>query len=241
MLFVLYLFPALVDLLVGSFFFVGTVRLAQSGASAVAVGAVLAVWSLCYMLASLLSGRLAGRATYVPMVLAVCAFMCLASLAFILVPALGAVFAIIAVFGATVGFFFPPYMVFMKDVATGVEQGLHVSAAEYTLAWSLGLGAGPFIAGFLWKAVGWQWVFALDTLLLARRGHHAAPAPHAAADPVASPRRPDLARVGWLAGGSLLLVLAAVRGLFPSAAVVARITEAHRASSSQPSALGRLP
>jgi len=235
MLFVLYLFPALVDLLSGSFFFVATVRIAQSGASAVVVGAVLTVWGLCYTLASLLSGRLAHRASYIPMVLAACVLMCLASLACIILPSIGAIFALMAVFGVAVGFFFPPYQVFMKDVATGVERSLHVSAAEYTFAWSLGLAAGPFIAGFLWRTVGWQWVFALDallalltgagTLLLARQGHHEAPATPLAADPAESAGKPDMARVGWLVGGALVLVLAAVRGLFPSAAVVARITE----------------
>jgi MFS family permease len=238
MLFVLYLFPALVDLLAGSFFFVASVRVAQSGASAVVVGAVLTVWGFCYTLTSLLSGRLANRASYIPMLLAACAVMALASLAFILVPGIAAMFAIMAILGIAVGFFYPPYQVFMRDVATGVERGLHVSAAEYTFAWSLGLAAGPFIAGFLWKTVGWQWVFALDaflalltgagTLLFARRGYHAAPAPRAAAEPSAGAPagRPDMARVGWLAGGALILMLSAVRGLFPSAAVVERISEA---------------
>jgi MFS family permease len=236
MLFVLYLFPALVDLLAGSFFFVASVRVAQSGASAVVVGAVLTVWGFCYTLTSLLSGRLANRASYIPMLLAACAVMALASLAFILVPGIAAMFAIMAILGIAVGFFYPPYQVFMRDVATGVERGLHVSAAEYTFAWSLGLAAGPFIAGFLWRTVGWQWVFALDaiialltgagTWLLARRGYHAASEPHADVEPVSTANRPDMARVGWLAGGALILMLSAVRGLFPSAAVAARIPEA---------------
>lgn len=234
--FVLYLFPALVDLMAGSFFFVATVRIAQSGASAVVVGAVLTVWGLCYTLASLASGRLAHRGSYIPMLLAACAGMGLCAIAFLVVPGIAAMFALMAVLGVAVGFYYPPFQVFMKDVATGAERGLHVSAAEYTVAWSLGLAAGPFIAGFLWKAAGWQWVFVLDallaaiagagTLLLARRGYHAPPRGTAPADPDPSTARPDMARVGWLAGGALVLVLAAVRGLFPSAAVARQIPEA---------------
>ena len=93
-----------------------------------------------------------------------------------------------AVFGVATGMFFPAYLVFTKDVANGVRRSLHVSAAEYTFAWSLGLAAGPFIAGFLWRTVGWQWVFALDallaaitgvvTLLVVRGGHHEVAAAH---------------------------------------------------------------
>jgi MFS family permease len=234
MLFLLYLAPALVDLLVGSFFFVATVRMAQSGANAVVVSAVLTVWGLCYMLMSLAAGRIARRLPPAAMVIAGCALMVVACAAFVLVPTLTAIYGIMAVFGVATGLFFPAYLVFTKDVANGVRRSLHVSAAEYTFAWSLGLAAGPFIAGYLWRTIGWQWVFALDallaavtvtlTLLLVRRGHHEVAAVR---DPDLddSTRRPDLAKVGWLAAGALLLALAAVRGLFPSAAVAREIPE----------------
>ena len=235
MLFLLYLPPALVDLLVGSFFFVATVRMAQSGANAVVVSAVLTVWGLCYMLASLAAGRLVRRFPAVTMVIAGCALMVVSCAAFALVPSLPAIFAIMAVFGFAAGMFFPACQVFTKDVATGVQRSLHVSAAEYTFAWSLGLAVGPFIAGFLWRSVGWQWVFALDALLaaitgvvtlLVVRGGRRAVATSPKNDLESAARRPDLARVGWLAAGSLLLALAAVRGLFPSAAVIGNISEA---------------
>ncbi len=237
MLFLLYLPPALVDLLVGSFFFVATVRMAQSGANAVVVSAVLTVWGLCYMLASLAAGRLARRLPSAAMVIVGCALMVLTCAGFVFVPSLTAIYAIMAVFGVAAGLFFPAYLVFTKDVANGVRRSLHVSAAEYTLAWSLGLAAGPFIAGFLWRTIGWQWVFALDallaaltvttTLLLVRRGHHAA-GPARDHDVEGSARLPDLAKVGWLAAGTLLIALTAVRGLFPSAAVAREIPEAEQ-------------
>jgi MFS family permease len=235
MLFLLYLAPALVDLLVGSYFFVATVRMAQSGANAVIVSAVLTVWGLCYMLTSIAAGRLARRLPPAALVIGGCALMVVTCAAFVLVPTLVAIYAIMAVFGVAAGLFFPAYLVFTKDVANGVRRSLHVSAAEYTFAWSLGLAAGPFIAGFLWRTIGWQWVFALDallaaltvaiTLLLVRRGHHAA-GPVRDPDVEGSERLPDLAKVGWLAAGTLLIALTAVRGLFPSAAVAREIPEA---------------
>ncbi len=247
-----YVFPACIDLLVGSFFFVGTVRLAESGADAVAVGAVLTVWGTCYMVSSLLSGRLSRRGTYVPMIALSCAAMVCASLAFILVPSLSAIFAIIALFGVAVAFFFPPFMVFMKDVTAGPSQGrrgaprpgmaggrtqargLLESTATYTFAWSLGLGAGPFIAGFVWNAAGWQWVFVLDAglaiftgvgiVLLSRRvaGAGTAAAPGQALN---GEQKPDMAWVGWTTCSFLLLVMAAVRGLFPSTAVLRSVSK----------------
>jgi MFS family permease len=235
MLFLLYLPPALVDLLVGSFFFVATVRMAQSGANAVVVGAVLTVWGISYMLTSLAAGRLARRLPPAAMVIAGCALMVVTCAAFVLVPSLAAIYAIMAVFGVAAGLFFPAYLVFTKDVANGVKRSLHVSAAEYTFAWSLGLAAGPFIAGFLWRTIGWQWVFALDallaavtgtvTLLLVRRGHHTTAAVRDAGI-AGTGHRPDLVKVGWLAAGTLLIALTAVRGLFPSAAVARQIPEA---------------
>jgi MFS family permease len=233
MTFLVYVFPACIDLMVGSFFFVGTVRLAESGADAVAVSAVLTVWGLCYMLSSLLSGRVAGRRTYVPLALASCAAMSAAALAFIVVPSLSAIFVIIAFFGVAVAFFFPPYMIFMKDFTAGRARGLLVSTATYTFAWSLGLGAGPFIAGFLWSAAGWQWVFVLDaalalfagagTFLLSRGLSVAAPA--GAPQPGEGADRPDMAWVGWVTCGVLLMALSGVRGLFPSTAVLRNVSK----------------
>jgi len=149
MLFFLYLPPALVDLLLGSFFFVATVRMAQSGANAVVVSAVLTVWGISYMITSLAAGRLARRLPPAAMVIAGCSLMVATCAAFVFIPSLTAIYATMAVFGVAAGLFFPAYLVFTKDVANGVRRSLHVSAAEYTFAWSLGLAAGPFIAGFL--------------------------------------------------------------------------------------------
>jgi len=227
--FLLYLFAAAMDMLLGSFFFIASVRVAETGASAIAVGMVFTVWGLSYMVSAFLVGRAVTPSNSRPMQIGGCFGIAACATAFILAPGLGALYVIMTVLGIAVAFFFPPYMVFMKSVEGGDSGNLATSTALYTMAWSLGLGAGPFVAGALWSARGWQWVCALDALLALAalagllaffravdRGKPAAAAPVDTAG--AEARMPDLVWLAWVCTGASLIALAMVRGVFPATA-----------------------
>ncbi len=228
--FLLYLFPALIDLLLGSFFFISTVRIAESGGSAFAVSAIVTLWGVCYMFGCYLIGHLVTEANCRPLMVAGCVGITLCAAAFVAVPELHALYVIMAVFGVAVALFFPPYMFHMKHVEQGARQHVASSTALYTMAWSLGLAAGPFLAGFVWSRWGWEWVCLLDIVLglltlgglfvlfgyVKARGAVGVEEP--AAETKSTVGLPDLAWLGWVGSGTCLLAVQMVRGVFPAGA-----------------------
>jgi len=231
--FLLYLFPALIDLLLGSFFFVSTVRIAESGGSALAVSTVITLWGVCYMIGSYAIGHMVTESNCRPLTVIGTAGITLCAAAFIVIPSLGALYLIMAVFGFAVALFFPPYMFHMKLVEQCGNRHMLPSVALYTMAWSLGLAAGPFVGGPVWSRWGWQWVIGLDAALgLVTLGllfvlfHYvdkarAARTASAAAGPVEAVdtlKRPDLAWLAWMGSGTCMLAMAMVRGVFPTVA-----------------------
>jgi MFS family permease len=238
---IIYLFPALADLLLGSFFFITTVRMAESHASAMAVSGLITVWGATYMIFCPLVGRIVTPTNCVRMMVSSCAAMACCAAAFVVFQQLAVLYVIMAAFGAVVAFFFPPFMVFMKAFESTRGHGPAYSAAVYTFAWSLGLATGPFLAGYIWTTAGWQWVCVMDILLACGAGigifalrAHAHNAPASRETPAAAlgrplpdySRMPDLIRLAWLGVGVCMLVIAAVRGLFPSSAAFYSVSKA---------------
>lgn len=181
--FLIYLFPAMMDLVLGCVFFVCTRRAAEAGMSATAEAAVLAAWALAYMLVSLVAGRLVTPRNAAALLIGSCAATAAIAAGFILIPTLSAVYPLIALQAAASAFFFCPFQVFMKAVERGRAQGVVRSTALYTFAWSMGMAAGPFVAGFVWSVSDW-WVCHVINGCLAvvtaagvvRMKHHAHPA-----------------------------------------------------------------
>lgn len=232
--FLLYLFPALIDLLVGSFFFVSTFRVAESAdATPLAVGLVMTLWGVCYMVASFYAGRIVTVDNCRALMMGGCVGIAACAAAFLIAPSLFALYPIMMVFGISVAFFFPPYQVFMKSVEGDSHGNVASSVATYTVAWSLGLAAGPYVAATVWDLWGWQMSIALDIVLaiatlvglwlFTRLAH--APAPAAAPAPgdvsTSTPGsvRPNLIMLAWFGTGACLFAMSLVRAAFPSSAV----------------------
>jgi len=238
--FLIYLFPAMIDMALGSVMFVCTVRMAESGATAKAVADVAAVWAITYMITCPVVGRLVTERNASRMLigssLAVTAVAC----AFVIVPALEAVYVIMVFQAAATAFFFAPFQVFMKQVDRGRSNGVARSTGLYTFAWSTGIACGPFVAGYVWKFAGWQWCHAINGVLglltvlgVVLLGHLAHgrrassagetnDAPRSAGDYASLP---DLAWLGWVAVGVGCAALSAVRGVFPSSARALNISK----------------
>jgi MFS family permease len=240
---IIYSLPAFVDLLVGSFFFISTVRMAESGASAVAVSGLPTVWGSTYMLFCPIIGRRVTMKSSVPMMLAGAGAMMLCAGLFILFPDLKVLYVVMAIFGIACALFFPPFMVFMKTTEAGNSRGLIHSTAMYTMSWSIGLAAGPFIAGYVWSIAGWRHVCALDMALALLVGtgvvfvHRridrttAGTGANGGTTAMVNPpyaNMPNMILTAWIASGVFLLAIAAVRGVFPSSAVHFGIPKAHQ-------------
>ena len=228
----IYVFPCLMDMVVGSILFACSVRAAENGRSPAQVANVITVWSIAYLLACPIVGRIVTPRNAARILIGVCLAVAAMACAFIFLRDFAITYVLIAATAFIVGFFFVAFQVFMKAVDCGAAKGVVYSTGLYTFSWSTGLATGPFITSFLWSHWGWTscFLFVLAAALATGLGvyllkHHAEasppqPQPEPAAgvllEPIDYSRMPDLAWMGWLCGGIGAFTFAMMRGVFPS-------------------------
>lgn len=231
--FLIYLFPAMMDMVLGATLFVASVRIADSGAGPMAVTGVLTLNSIVYMVVAQIAGRVLTERNAARILIGTSLFMMLVSLAFIVFSGLRIVYFLVVLHAVAMAFFFAPFQVFMKAVEGGREHGIIKSTALYTFSWSAGMALGPFFSGYLWVAAGWQWCYAVNAVLslLTAIGvvflkHHAVnnepdagPEKRVSERVHAYTRMPDLAWLGWICSGIGCMAWALMRGFFPSTGV----------------------
>ncbi|MCK5844642.1 MAG: MFS transporter [Victivallales bacterium] len=245
--FLIFLFPALADMLLGMAFFVASVRIAESDASAIAVTAVTAVWAVVYMIASQIIGRFASPANCARLIILGCAILAVASFSFVLFPSLNATYPIMILIAVGTALFFTPFQVFMKAVDKGDDGALPRSVGLYTFSWSMGMAAGPFIGAYIWDFFSWQTCYYTSAVFCAiiaigvyMLKHHAESDEALAADSsgdvdvsvtvsekeIDYSKMPDLAWLGWICSGIGCLTVTLLRSYLPSSATVMDIPRA---------------
>jgi MFS family permease len=238
----IYLMPALMDMVIGLALFVGTVRAARGGGDAVRTASVLAVWSLVYVTTCLVVGRGVSTRNARGLVLAGCALVSVSLGLLALADGFVIMLVLMGFAGFAAAFFFPSFQIFMKATDTAGGRSLAWSTGLYTFAWSTGLACGPFISGFLMQVgapseaggegPGWRVAFLFGaavclflTLGLAAGSGSRPAAPRGAGD--AEPARtngtydsmPDRVWIGWLGTGAGFASLGILRAVFPSRAL----------------------
>jgi MFS family permease len=233
-------------MLLGMAFFVASVRIAESDASAIAVTAVTAVWAVVYMIASQIIGRIANPANCARLIILGCAILALSSFSFVLFPSLNATYPIMVGIAVGTALFFTPFQVFMKAVDKGDDGALPRSVGLYTFAWSSGMAAGPFIGAYIWDFFCWEacyYTSAVMCVIIAigifMLKHHAESEesliegkevgemiPTSNKNEIDYSKMPDLAWLGWICSGIGCLTVALLRSYLPSSATVMDIPRA---------------
>ncbi|MCK5113142.1 MAG: MFS transporter [Phycisphaerae bacterium] len=234
--FLIYLFPALIDMVLGSVIFVCGQRLVASGAPLWILTAVIPAWAGTYVVASLILGRIVNSHNCARFVLTGCLFLGVISFGFSLCDNFIGMFALVLGMAVSTSLFFLPFQIFMKQVehGHGGAPNLVRSISLYTLSWSLGIAAGPFIAGFIYGHLGWEWCYRINVVfaLAAAFGiwmlkHHAEHTPHEDPADIAAAKKtaprlidkfskfPDLTWLGWICGGVCCAVVQIVFATFP--------------------------
>ena len=163
--FLIYLFPAVADVILAATMFVCSNRLADAGKSRTEVAMVFAAWAAVYIIGNQILARLVtSRNAAVMMIIANFLFAATAGV-FVLIDNVWLIYATMAILALATALFFLPFQVFMKAVEPDQHQGVVQSVAIYTFSWSLGFASGPFIAGFIYQGLGWQWCFAFTGIL----------------------------------------------------------------------------
>ena len=145
----IYLAPAMMDMVVAQFFFVNAVRLARMESSASVVSGVVTVWGLMYLICCPLVGKVLTVANSTRLILMACFAMAGVSLLHLLFPSMVGIYVLMACAGVATALFFPAFQVFMKAVDAAQASTVAYSTGMYTFAWSMGFAVGPFVAGFL--------------------------------------------------------------------------------------------
>lgn len=163
--FLIYLFPAVADVIIAATMFVCSTRLADAGRSRTQVALVFAAWAFIYIASNQILVRLVTSRNAAAMLIIANLMFTATAGAFVLFDGIWATYTIMAILAVASALFFMPFMVFMKAVEPDQHRGLVQSVAIYTFSWSLGFASGPFIAGFIYQWLGWQWCFAFTGLL----------------------------------------------------------------------------
>lgn len=237
--FLIYLFPAIADVIVAASMFVCSNRLADAGHSRTEVAMVFAAWAAVYIASNQIFAHLVTSRNAATMLIVANLLFTATAGAFVLIEGVWAVYAIMGVLAVASALFFLPFQVFMKAVEPDQHQGVVRSTAMYTFAWSLGFAGGPFIAGFIYQWFGWRWCFAFTGLLglltaygIQRLKHHAKHHHSEAIAPSQSDTKlngdseavnyhtmPDLAWLGWVVCGVGCLGIYSLLALLPSVGV----------------------
>jgi len=237
----IYVLPAIADMVVAQFFFINAVRLARMGASASVVANTITTWGIVYLLTCPVLGRFGTPKNAAPMMMVGLGGMTLISTLFTVIPGIAGIYVLTGLVAIGAALFFVPFQIFMKAIDEGNQKTVSYSTGLYTFSWSLGFACGPFVSGFLMEQgteahPGWMFAcwFAAGASALAcalvyvlkrladatpRLGHRGIEAPPPGA--LDYSKRPDMAWLGWLGGGIGILALSFVRGVFPARAEAA--------------------
>jgi predicted MFS family arabinose efflux permease len=232
----IYLFPALMDMILSAVLFMCTVSAAQQGLKASKVSNIITTWAVVYMVVALLLSRVVTPRNARKLIIFSCAMTTGLSLLLARTTDINALYILVALEGVAMACFFVPFQVFMKSVGEGHRKSINYSVGLYTFSWSMGYAAGPFVAGLMWQYVGWRDSHLINaaaalavgvmTWMIKHKAHPTAvlddAAPQLLEDQAqASPdysSMPDLAWMGWVFSGLGCLAIRLVFGAFPSSA-----------------------
>jgi len=172
MKYLFYLLPGLLNLVMGLFFFITAKRLADAGASSLAVTATTAIWALIYSAASFMIGKYTTRSNAVKIML-ISQFILLGSiLGLLFSPDVKMQYLWLLFTGLGTGLFFAPFQTVVKmfeKVEISTETFAR-SAGFYTCSWSIGQGCGQLLVGVIWGAFdplnGWKYCYMINIAVL---------------------------------------------------------------------------
>ena len=163
MRFLFYLMPALVDMIIGVFFFVSAKRMANSGASSFLIALTMTTWAVFYAATAFAMGYIQNRRNAVKLLYSSLGVLYLSMLGLMLFSSLKLQYLFLVGTGIGCAMFFCPFQVVSGLFGKTVYdlESIAKNTGLYTFSWSLGLAMGPFASGFVWglfkEADGWRY------------------------------------------------------------------------------------
>lgn len=244
--FLIYLFPAIMDVVLGAVFFVTIDRMTAAKCSGLEVSFLTCAWATAYTVVSMFMGKFAKRENAAGLLIVAALGITLTSALYMIFPGIYLQYLFTAMTGMFSAMFFAPFQVFMRAVEDGKPAGVRRSTALYTFSWSFGMASGPFLSGFIISEYNWRGCHIMNLLLglVVAVGvwilkHHAenkstkfAEATETEPQHEISGREyakmPDLAWLGWIVAGVGCLAVTIMRGLFQYRAEALGISALHQ-------------
>jgi len=241
--FLIFLFPALVDVVIGTLIFITTLRLVNVEPDAFKCTLPAVAWAFGHSFFSFFVAKINNPHRAPMLITSGCGVMTLGALLLIFLndPWIQLYWALIIGLGSAL--FFCSFQVFMKAADKDVHAGVSRSTAIYGFAWSCGIASGPFIASFVWgywdPENGWKYCYWISIFFLIcvaaatwplknyiERLHKITPEPETVKteSQVDYSKLPDLVWLGWLTAGVGCLTITLIRTVFPYKANILNVS-----------------
>ncbi len=217
---IIYIFPMIIDLILGVVFFAGPMRAIQNHESLQMVSLLITAYGIGYVIFSLSMSKIVkvalAKTQMVAAALLISA-LCIALAFFENIKISLLIFSVIP-FGMSL--FFNSFQAFMKDIDSGTAKPLTYSSSMYFFAVSTGFALGPFISGWMREVLPWNAVFlfaAALAMMVAISAFLFRPA-HSHQNLKTNTQfanKPDLAIPGWLGALFGTIVLALFLTVYP--------------------------
>ncbi len=172
MKYLFYLLPGLLNVVMGLFFFITAKRMADAGASSLAVTATMPVWALIYAVSSFIIGKYATRSNAVKILIISQVILLCSMLGLLFSPAENMQYVWLFCSGLGTGLFFAPFQTVVKlfEKVEISSDTFARSSAVYTFSWSFGQGIGPMTAALIWGLFdpvnGWRYCYMVNIAIV---------------------------------------------------------------------------
>lgn len=237
--FIPYIFPILVNYVLGGMFFITSLRCSLASAPGWVVGATTSTWALIYSIVSFLMSSRVTAGNAAKLIITGGLLITLSSLGFLLFSGVYTQFVWIFIAGAAGAIYCTSFQIFAKAIEKDQNAGVSRASGLYTASWSIGMATGPFIFGVLPVEASFMinavigLMIAAGIFLISRKVELQDNAVRSAADSkpvVQQPSKPDMVLAGWLIGGAGTITVFILRTMLPYRATLLDFSRADAGS-----------
>jgi len=217
----IYIYPLLINMLVGVLIFVGPMRAAENNAGLTIISLMITGYGLGYILVSLFMGRIVKPHIAKYQIAGGTFFISLLCLLLGVVDNPIWMILIYSILPLGASLFFNAFQAYMRDVQKSNAGLLAGSVTSYLASLSFGFALGPFISGWIREIASWNIAYffaAAMALFVALIALFFKPKNSATGkDPVDSSyaKKPDLSLSGWAGSFTGILIISLFLTIFP--------------------------
>jgi len=217
----IYIYPLLINMVVGIFMFVGPMRATEQNASLSLISIMITNYGVGYILFSLFMGKIVKPHLAKRMIIIGASFIALLAVVLGFVKSTLVVVIIYTIIPAGTSLFFNSFQAYMKEVQQAAAKPLAESVISYISSLTIGFAIGPFICGWIRELGSWSasYFFAaaacLIVVIMATRFKPKSVAPVKEYVDTTFGNKPDLAVSGWAGAFVNIIITSLFLTIFP--------------------------